>query len=233
LIANAVETTERLPPKIFLMSYSSIARFYKLIESLTIGRSLLDARLAHLERLAEGPSIQHALLVGEGNGSFLLPFVQQFPNTLVTVLDECAVMLRVAQNRLDAAGIDTARITFRQADMTTEQLPQGRYDLIVTLFFFDNFAAATVQQIVPALEHASSPSAQWLLSDFQIPASGWRRLRARIWLTILYAFFRCLARIPARTVPPTEAILATTSFKQVARETYSVEMLYSTLYERV
>jgi len=233
LIANAVETTERLPPKIFLMSYSSIARFYKLIESLTIGRSLLDARLAHLERLAEGPSIQHALLVGEGNGSFLLPFVQQFPNTLVTVLDESAVMLRVAQNRLDAAGIDTARITFRQADMTTEQLPQGRYDLIVTLFFFDNFAAATVQQIVPALEHASSPSAQWLLSDFQIPASGWRRLRARIWLTILYAFFRCLARIPARTVPPTEAILATTSFKQVARETYSVEMLYSTLYERV
>jgi len=228
-----VETTERLPPKIFLMSYSSIARFYKLIESLTIGRSLLDARLAHLERLAEGPAIQHALLVGEGNGSFLLPFVQQFPNTLVTVLDESAVMLRVAQNRLDAAGIDTARITFRQADMTTEQLPQGRYDLIVTLFFFDNFAAATVQQIVPALEHASSPSAQWLLSDFQIPASGWRRLRARIWLTILYAFFRCLARIPARTVPPTEAILATTSFKQVARETYSVEMLYSTLYERV
>jgi len=214
------------------MSYSSIARFYKLIESVTIGRPLLDARLAHLKRLAEGPAIQHALLVGEGNGSFLLPFAQQFPNTLITVLDESPAMLRVAQTRLEAAGIDTARITFRQADMTTEQLPEGRYDLIVTLFFFDNFDAATVQQIVPALEHASSPSAQWLLSDFQIPASGWRRLRARIWLTILYAFFRCMARIPARTVPPTEAILATTSFKQIVRKTYSAEMLYSTLYER-
>jgi len=34
-------------------------------------------------------------------------------------------------------------------------------------------------------------------------------------------------------VPPAEAILATTSFKQVARKTYSAEMLYSTLYERV
>jgi ubiquinone/menaquinone biosynthesis C-methylase UbiE len=227
-----VETTERFPPKILLMSYSSIARFYKLIESVTIGRPLLDARLAHLKRLAEGPAIQHALLVGEGNGSFLLPFAQQFPNTLITVLDESPAMLRVAQTRLEAAGIDTARITFRQADMTTEQLPEGRYDLIVTLFFFDNFDAATVQQIVPALEHASSPSAQWLLSDFQIPASGWRRLRARIWLIILYAFFRCVARISARTVPPTEAILATTSFKQIVRKTYSAEMLYSTLYER-
>ncbi|MDG1241323.1 MAG: class I SAM-dependent methyltransferase [Opitutae bacterium] len=214
------------------MSYSSIARFYKLIESVTIGGSLLDARLAHLQRLTKGPAIQHALLVGEGNGSFLLPFVQQFPNTLITVLDESVAMLRVARNRLEAAGIDTAHITFQQADMTTEKLAEGRYDLIVTLFFFDNFDAATVRRVVSVLERVSTPSAQWLLSDFQIPTSGWRRLRARIWLTILYAFFRCVAKIPARTVPPAEAILAASSFKQVARQTYSAEMLYSTLYER-
>jgi ubiquinone/menaquinone biosynthesis C-methylase UbiE len=198
----------------------------------TIGGALLDARLGHLQRLAAGPEIQHALLVGEGNGSFLLPFAQQFPNTRITVLDESPAMLRVAQTRLEAAGIDTARIAFWQADMTTEQLHEDRYDLIVTLFFFDNFDAATVRRVVPVLERASTASAQWLLSDFQIPASGWRRLRARIWLIILYAFFRCVAKIPARTVPPVEAILAATSFKQVARETYSAEMLYSTLYGR-
>lgn len=214
------------------MSYSKIARFYKLIESVTIGGSLLDARLTHLQRLNEGPAIQHALLVGEGNGSFLLPFVQQFPNTLITVIDESAAMLRVARTRLEAAGIDTAHIAFQHADMTTQTLTENRYDLIVTLFFFDNFDAATVRRVVPVLERASTPAAQWLLSDFQIPASGWRKLRARIWLTILYAFFRCVAKIPARTVPPVEAILATTSFKQIARRTFSAEMLYSTLYER-
>ena len=145
------------------MSYSSLARFYKLIESVTIGGSLLDARLGHLQRLAAGPEIQHALLVGEGNGSFLLPFAQQFPNTRITVLDESAAMLRVAQTRLEAAGIDTARIAFWQADMTIEQLHEDRYDLIVTLFFFDNFDAATVRRVVPVLERASTASAQWLL----------------------------------------------------------------------
>ena len=214
------------------MSYSSIARFYKLIETVTIGRPLLDARLAHLQRLAEGPEVEHALLVGEGNGSFLLPFAQRFPNTQITVLDESPEMLRVAQSRLEAAGIDTTRITFRRVDMTTEQLPEGCYDLIVTLFFFDNFDVDTVRRIVPVLERASTPSAQWVLSDFQIPASGWRRVRACIWLSILYAFFRCVAKIPARSVPPTEAILATASFQQVARKIYSGEMLYSTLYQR-
>ena len=214
------------------MSYTRIARFYTLIESVTIGRPLLDARLAHLDRLAAGPEIQHALLVGEGNGSFLLPFAQRFPDTEITVLDESTEMLQVAQARLDAAGIDTARITFQQADMTTEQLSEDRYDLIVTLFFFDNFDEATVRQIVPVLERASSSSAQWLLSDFQIPASGWRRVRTQVWLKVLYAFFRCVAKIPARRLPPTEAILATTDFKPVARTTCCGEMLYSTLYRR-
>ena len=214
------------------MSYSRIARFYQLIETITIGRPLLDARLAHLDRILEGPEIQHALLVGEGNGSFLLPFAQRFPNTQITVIDESPEMLKVAAGRLDGAGIDTARITFRQADMTTEPLPEGRYDLIVTLFFFDNFDETTVRKIVPVLERASTPSAQWLLSDFQIPASGWRGLRAQVWLTILYVFFRCVAAIRARCVPPTEAILTTSSFKPIARTTCCGEMLYSTLYQR-
>ena len=170
--------------------------------------------------------------MGEGNGSFLLPFAQRFPNSEITVLDESTEMLKVARGRLESAGIDTAQITFRQADMTTEQLPEGRYDLIVTLFFFDNFDEPTVRSIVPVLERASTPFSQWLLSDFQIPASGWQRVRAQAWLTILYAFFRCVAAIPARRVPSTEAILATTNFKPAARTTYCGEMLYSTLYQR-
>ncbi|CAA6679221.1 MULTISPECIES: class I SAM-dependent methyltransferase [unclassified Lentimonas] len=212
------------------MSYSRIARFYKLIEKVTIGRALLDARLAHLNRLAKGAPIQHALLIGEGNGSFLLPFAQRFPETQITVVDESATMLQVARSRLQAAGVNTGRIEFRQADMTTELLPEAHYDLIVTLFFFDNFNETTVRQLVPVIERASAPVAQWLLSDFQIPASGWRRVRAKVWLAVLYAFFRCVAAIPARCVPPTEAIVEGAGFKPVARQTFCGEMLYSTLY---
>ena len=214
------------------MSYARIARFYKLIESVTIGRPLLDARLVHLECLAEGPPIRHALLVGEGNGSFLLPFARRFPDAQITVIDESVEMLQIARARVEAAGLDTARMTFRRADMTTEQLPERCYDLVVTLFFFDNFDEATVRQIVPVLECAAKPAAQWLLSDFQIPQRGWRRLRAQFWLAVLYGFFRAVAGIPARRLPPTERILTATGFKPVARKELSAELLYSTLYER-
>lgn len=214
------------------MSYERLARFYKLIESITIGPPLLNARLAHLDLLAEGPTPKHALLIGEGNGSFLLPFAQRFQDTQITVIDQSAAMLEIAQSRVLEAGIDMTRIFFRQADMQSATLPTNYYDLIVTLFFFDNFDESTVCKMITALEGAATVPAQWLLADFQIPEHGWRRLRARFWLAILYGFFRAFAVIPARHLPPIEAILNSSNFKQTARKTYCGQMLYSTLYQR-
>jgi SAM-dependent methyltransferase len=214
------------------MSYERLARFYKLIESITIGPPLLNARLAHLDLLAEGPTPKHALLIGEGNGSFLLPFAQRFQDTQITVIDQSAAMLEIAQSRALEAGIDMTRIFFRQADMQSATLPTNYYDLIVTLFFFDNFDESTVCKMITALEGAATVPAQWLLADFQIPEHGWRRLRARFWLAILYGFFRVFAAIPARHLPPIEAILNCSNFKQTARKTYCGQMLYSTLYQR-
>lgn len=214
------------------MSYERLARFYKLIESITIGPPLLNARLAHLDLLAEGPTPKHALLIGEGNGSFLLPFAQRFQDTQITVIDQSAAMLEIAQSRALEAGIDMTRIFFRQADMQSATLPTNYYDLIVTLFFFDNFDESTVCKMITALEGAATVPAQWLLADFQIPEHGWRRLRARFWLAILYGFFRAFAVIPARHLPPIEAILNSSNFKQTARKTYCGQMLYSTLYQR-
>jgi SAM-dependent methyltransferase len=211
------------------MSYERLARFYKLIESITIGPPLLNARLAHLDLLAEGPTPKHVLLIGEGNGSFLLPFAQRFQDTQITVIDQSAAMLEIAQSRALEAGIDMTRIFFRQADMQSATLPTNYYDLIVTLFFFDNFDESTVCKMITALEGAATVPAQWLLADFQIPEHGWRRLRARFWLAILYGFFRVFA---ARHLPPIEAILNCSNFKQTARKTYCGQMLYSTLYQR-
>lgn len=214
------------------MSYERLARFYKLIESITIGPPLLKARLAHLDRLADGPVPKHALLIGEGNGSFLLPFAKRFQDTQITVIDQSAAMLEIAQSRALEAGIDITRIIFRQADMRSATLPTNYYDLIVTLFFFDNFDESTVCKMIPVIEGTATVSAQWLLADFQAPEHGWRRLRAQLWLAVLYGFFRVFAAIPARHLPPIETILNSSDFKQTARKTYCGQMLYSILYQR-
>ncbi len=86
--------------------------------------------------------------------------------------------------------------------------------------------------MIPVIEGTATVSAQWLLADFQAPEHGWRRLRAQLWLAVLYRFFRVFAAIPARHLPPIETILNSSDFKQTARKTYCGQMLYSILYQR-
>ena len=214
------------------MNYCRTARFYQTIEALFIGGSLLDARVAHLNCLAQTGPIKHALLVGEGNGSFLLPFAQQFSQTRITVIDESPEMLRIARSRLAAAGLLSSRIEFQVEDMTTVTVPERTYDLLVTHFFFDNFSICQVQQMIAKLEQASTASAQWLLADYCMPLHGWRSWRAAMWLRALYTFFGLFAAVPVRSLPDIETALAATSFKRIGRKTFSAGMLRSDYYLR-
>jgi hypothetical protein len=215
------------------MNYCRTARIYQLLESLFIGPSLLQARVAQLSQLGRRAApIQHALLVGEGNGSFLLPFVRRFPKTRITVIDQSAAMLRIGQSRLAAAGLLSAEIEFIVADVTTLRLPERRYDLLVTQFFFDNFSTSQVQQIIAQLEQASRANAHWLLADYCLPGNGWRAWRAKIWLRLLYSFFGLVADVPARALPEIEAAIAATSFQCIDRRSLCGAMLFSACYTR-
>ena len=214
------------------MNYCRIARFYQTIEALFIGGSLLDARVAHLNCLAQTGPIKHALLVGEGNGSFLLPFAQQFSQTRITVIDESPEMLRIARSRLAAAGLLSSRIEFQVEDMTTVSLPACTYDLLVTHFFFDNFSTCQVEQMIARLEQASTTSAQWLLADYCMPLHGWRAWRAAVWLRVLYTWFGLFASLPVRSLPDIETAIAASTFKRIDRKTFSAGMLCSDYYQR-
>ena len=214
------------------MNYCRTARIYQVLESLFIGRSLLEARVAHLSRLSCAGPIRHALLVGEGNGSFLLPFVRRFPQTRITVIDQSAAMLRIAQSRLAAAGLHCAKIEFIVADVTTQCLPAGRYDLLVTQFFFDNFSTSQVQQIMARLQQACTAEAHWLLADYCLPDRGWRAWRAKLWLRLLYAFFGMCAAVPVRALPELQPAIDGTRFKCVDRIDRCGAMLFSAYYRR-
>ncbi len=203
-----------------------------MIETIFIGRSLIHARTAQIGSLLGYGSVAHALLVGEGNGTFLIAFAQAFPNARITVIDESAEMLRIAQARFAAAGLDAGQVEFIVADVQAHVLPERCYDVIVTHFFFDNFKGQAVQRMIGALEQACTPNAHWLLADYCIPATGWRAWRARIWLKGLYAFFGLFASVATRALPDTETYMDRTSFKLLGRKSFCGEMLYSAHYRR-
>jgi ubiquinone/menaquinone biosynthesis C-methylase UbiE len=218
--------------RVVSMHYSRTARYYYWLEVLSFGTALRSARLAHLDRIQEQGVVRRALLIGEGNGSFLIPFLRRYTEVNVTVVDESVEMLDVARARLGAAGLSADRVQFVQADVCQHRWPERTYDLIVTHFFFDNFNDEAVAAMVASLAMAGTEDAQWLLADFSIPERGWRKWRAKLWLQTLYAFFGRTAGVECDQLPEMEQVLVASGFVPVAHDTRCGGLLSSTYFRK-
>ena len=104
-------------------------------------------------------------------------------------------MLLLARQRFE--GNDADRVQFLQRDLLAWTPGVARYDLIVTHFFLDCFPETELTEIVARLSQAATADAEWLLADFRIPEKGFARLHARVWVAVMYLFFRLAARIEA------------------------------------
>jgi ubiquinone/menaquinone biosynthesis C-methylase UbiE len=211
------------------MKYSRLAGHYNLIEKLTIGPALQKARIGQLRRLSKLANVRDVLIVGEGNGSFLAHFTRIFPKATVTVIEQSEAMIDQAKARLARAQLTANTVEFIVEDVQRVSLQAKQYDLIVTHFFFDNFDNGVVRECIEQLTPSLRQHGYWLVSDFSIPSHGWKRMRARCWLKILYLFFGWVAAIPARRLPAVELYMLET-YDLVARESYCAELLFSALY---
>src|SRR3954468_3037624 len=111
------------------MSFDVLAPHYRWMEFVSAGNQLQRCRTALLARVVSANNI---LILGEGNGRFLLECRRTFPNAKITVVDASAQMLARARQRLKGQGIDSDGIEFVCADALTWTPREGAFDLIVT-----------------------------------------------------------------------------------------------------
>ena len=212
------------------MDFCGIAQFYHLIEQISMGSALQKARTYQIKRLARLAAPRRALLIGEGDGSFLIAFRRQFPATHITVVERSKKMIERAQRRIAKSDIDLANILFIHADLLQANIETSGYDLVTTMFFLDNFDEVAVETCINRIIPALKPDAYWLVSDFTLPEGGWRRVRAHIWLWVLYRFFRMVAKIPAQQLPNIEHHYCHKQFKVLNLQRHNGDMLFSAMY---
>ena len=155
------------------MSFDTLAPVYLLMERLAAGERMQLCRTAFL---AEIPTPQRVLTLGEGHGRFLCACRARFPEAEITCVDSSAGMLRQARRGLVKSGLDERGVRFIHDDIFSWAPPRDSFDLIVTHYFLDCFRADQLALIVPRIASTASPGASWLLADFQTAAHGWRRL---------------------------------------------------------
>jgi ubiquinone/menaquinone biosynthesis C-methylase UbiE len=214
------------PVKSAAPDFDGLARAYRVLEFLAFGRALERARFCLLDRLGDCREI---LVLGEGDGRCLARLVRAAPGARIRCVDASGAMLARASARL-ADPADRDRVTFEQANALMLELPAGRYDAVVTLFFLDCFLPDQVELLVTRVRAGLRPGARWLWADFAVPPGGWRRRRAEATLRLLYLFFRWQTGLPARTLPPAEAILERTGFERETEREFQGGLVRTTLF---
>ena len=213
------------------MSFDSIAPAYRTLETIAFGGDLQRARVACLGEI-ELP--RRALIVGEGDGRFLCELLRLHPNVEVDCVDASERMSELARKRIERLSpADTIRVRFLQRDITSWMPSEASYDLIATHFFLDCFPEGRIAEVVNRLARAATSSAAWLLADFCMPAGGFTRVRAGLWLAAMYRFFRFTAGIEATELEDPSPFLRAAGFALVNQHLFRSGMLKSEWWRRI
>ncbi len=208
------------------MSFDRLAPHYTWMEAVLAGRRLQRARLAWLDRLA---GAQRILVAGVGHGPFVPACARRFPKSELVCVDASARMLAAARQRLGSAA---ANVRFVHATLPAWTPPPESFDAVVTHFFLDCFPPAELREVIGLLAAAARPEARWLVTDFAVPARGWKRQRARAIHALMYAFFRPVTRVRARRVTPPDALLRAHGFALQARRAVEWGLVQSDFWTR-
>ncbi|MFT6397363.1 MAG: ubiquinone/menaquinone biosynthesis C-methylase UbiE [Bradymonadia bacterium] len=208
------------------MKISWFAPFYRWVEYIAFGRALEAARFALINRVTGADRV---LVIGEGDGRMIERMLTIAPEARFDIVEISAEMITLAKHRIGSRD----NVHFHNGDARTSSLlapTSDRFDVIVTLFVLDCFDEAELGPLIRRLAAALTPDGTWLVSDFAIPESGWRRLHARFLLWTMYRFFGLVSGLRVRRLPPIGQSMTDAGMYLVDEQTHRLGSIRSSAY---
>jgi cyclopropane fatty-acyl-phospholipid synthase-like methyltransferase len=207
-------------------NFDRIARPYRILEYLTLGKILERTRMHFLPRL---PASGNVLVLGDGDGRFLEHLLATNLGLRATALDSSEEMLRLLRERCAPYA---SRLRTLHGDALGFIPPaNASYDLLVTHFFLDCLTEPQLDELVQHLSAALAPDALWLFSDFRIPP-GSMRWPARILVRSLYLAFRVITGLRVTQLPNHGPFLSAAGFRRIDRQLFFFGILTTELWQR-
>ncbi|HEU4634716.1 MAG TPA: class I SAM-dependent methyltransferase [Edaphobacter sp.] len=208
-----------------LANFDLIARPYRTLEYLTLGRKLEQTRLHFLPRLATS---RRALVLGDGDGRFLAKLLATNAAVEATAIDTSAAMLKLLRRRCN---LFSNRLKTLQMDALAYTPPDdGHYDLVVSHFFLDCFTEEQLKRLIANVRPSLRGRSLWLVSDFRIP-QGSLHLPAYAFVRSLYFAFRLLTGLSITHLPDHASCLAQAGFECIDRKMFFSGILTTELWE--
>lgn len=212
-------------------NFDRIARPYRWLEYLTLGKALERCRLHFLPQLLES---RRALILGDGDGRFTASLLTANHTIEADAIDLSAAMLALLQQRSSTAPGASTRLHTHHTnalDFSFATLPAQPYDLVVTHFFLDCLTQPELDGLAARIASILTPKALWLVSDFRIP-SGPMRLPARAYVRTLYFAFRILTGLRTTRLPDHSTTLIKLGFTRIDSRQSLAGLLTTELWQR-
>jgi len=87
--------------------------------------------------------------------------------------------------------------------------------------------------VITKLAHAAAPKSRWLVTDFAISLKGLRRVHAKIWLRMMYSFFRAVADLKAHELVDPSSFIQDTGFQLRQEIAGRLGLVKAQLWERI
>lgn len=188
--------------------FDRIARPYRTLEYLTLGKKLEQTRMYFLPELL---TARRALVLGDGDGRFLTRLLAANTHLEATAIDSSVEMLNLLRRRCAPFLNRVETIQMDAVDFTPRQMPA--YDLVISHFFLDCFTEQQLKGMIRRIVPALAPDARWVISDFRIP-SGTMRLPGWLVVRSLYLAFRILTGLRTKELPQHAFCLSEAGFRR-------------------
>lgn len=211
------------------MSFDRLAPYYRWMEHVLAGEKLQRCRTAFIDRIRNHQDI---LILGPGAGRFVAELAAANTAGRITCLDSSLSMLQSTRELLLGQGLFSTRIDLQHRDILQWTPPRTRFDAIISHFFLDCFTLDQLKEIIKQVASSAQPDALWLLADFNEPASGLSKWRARAILWTMYRFFRLITRLPARHLSSPDLLLRNNGFELRERRFADWNLMHTDLWQR-
>ena len=177
-----------------LNRFNTLAPYYDRLASFVFGGSVQKAQEHFISHVPHGSRV---LVLGGGTGK-LLDRLLHVPDVSVCFVEASSVMIRLAKQRVGVAG----NVQFIHGTVDSVPTP-ANFEVIVAPFFLDLFSNATLDKELREISaRCDKTNTTWIVTDF-ISNQRWHR----VFLWVMYAFFRLTCRLSTAGLPAWENAL--------------------------
>ncbi|MBC7862750.1 MAG: class I SAM-dependent methyltransferase [Bacteroidia bacterium] len=206
-----------------------LSPFYDFFAFIFFGNAIWRSQKHFVPELSASKSV---LILGGGTGKILEELMKHKTGENYFYVDVSDKMILKTKKRIQKHFPEKLNTVAFICGSVNDLPYQTNFDLIVTPFVLDFFSDAELAEAMNALNKKLSPDGKWLFTDFNIPQKGFMRLLSKIYISILYFFFRIVCGLRVERLPDFEKYFSELNFKMEKEKYFFGVMMVGRVYAR-